>query len=177
MKKMLVTLGIAGLMLVGCSSGNKDNKKDTTTTETAQKTEHKSMVAYKDNSITTPEGTITFEKSEIHTNDLSGEHLIVLIFDYTNTTDKEVQAASVLGNYTKVKQILDATTVELDGNMLQDSDSSIQMAKDATNQTNPGATIKGAYAYTIENDNKPVTIDILDENGNVIGSREIDISK
>lgn len=130
-----------------------------------------SLVTYSGDTLTTPEGIITFTGAT-EDRSIDNEKATTLLFDYQNTTDENQTVEYIIWTYFRPKQVLDSTTEEL-SSLMHDEDSSNYDAYHNTQvEVNPGATVSCAYSYVLVDENKPLTLDLLDDSYETIGTRE-----
>ena len=126
---------------------------------------------YADETLTTEYGTFVFKESD-YTESLDGSPVVIVRFDYTNTTDENQGIEFLIWDYFDGKQIFESTT-EPTGYLIMDEDEPYYEEYNNTQvEINPGATVSGAYGITLKDTSVPLTLDFKDENGDVIGTKE-----
>lgn len=128
-------------------------------------------VSYQDNLLSTPQGDFKFTGTgtAATSNELP---VLVLTFDYTNTTEEPQIIENLLWDYLNGKQNLGDTT-ETTGYLIFTEESPFYPEYHKTTvEVNPGATVSAAYSYVLVDPLKPLTIEFLDTSGEKIASKD-----
>ncbi|MGX7394038.1 DUF5067 domain-containing protein [Carnobacterium mobile] len=184
MKKIIGLLLASSFILVACDdTSNASNDTETIITEKSSESSSELTQAewveqygpetatYEDETLTTQYGTFGFKESD-YTESLDGSPVVIVRFDYTNTTDENQNIESLIWDYFDGKQVFENTT-EATGYLIMDEEEPYYDEYNNTQvEINPGATVSGAYGITLKDNSVPLTLDFKDENGEVIGTKE-----
>lgn len=162
-----------------------DTGSDTETTEIEENSESLSELTqaewieqygpktatYEDETLVTQYGAFAFKESD-YAESLDGSPVVIVRFDYTNTTDEKQGIEFLIWDYFDGKQIFEDTT-ETTGYLIMDGDEPYYDEYHNTQvEINPRASVPGAYGITLKDNSVPMTLDFKDENGDIIGTKE-----
>lgn len=128
-------------------------------------------VTYENDVLTTEYGTFEFKESK-YVEAADSSPTVVVRFDYTNTTDENQNIESVIWNHFDGKQIFENTTEPTGYLIMYEEDPFYDEYYNTQVEVNPGATVPAAYGITLNDTSAPLTLDFIDEFGDVIGSKE-----
>ncbi len=141
------------------------------TSDDVDESDFQTSVTYSENTLTTPDGIITFTGAT-EDRSIDDEKAITILFDYQNTTDETQNVEYILWDYLQPKQVLDSTTESLSTLMHDEDSSNYEEYHNTQVEINPGATVSCAYSYVLVDESKALTIDLMDDDFEVIGTRE-----
>lgn len=130
-----------------------------------------SAVTYEDETLTTEFGTFVFKESD-NTESMDGSPVVIVRFDYTNTSDENQDLQFLIWDYFDGKQIFENTTEPTGYLMFDEEDPYYDEYYNTQVEINPRATVPAVYGITLKDDSAPLTLDFVDEFGEVVGTKE-----
>ncbi|MCI3029834.1 DUF5067 domain-containing protein [Desemzia sp. C1] len=128
-------------------------------------------VTYENDILTTEYGTFEFKESK-YVEVADSSPTVIVRFDYKNTTDENQNIESVIWNHFDGKQVFENTTEPTGYLIMYEEDPYYDEYYNTQVEVNPGATVPAAYGITLNDSSAPLTLDFIDELGDVIGSKE-----
>lgn len=187
--KVLALVGLSGFVLAACNN-TAEAPVETKTTNTEESIESSSSeltqqewieqnvpeseisaITYKDDILTLEDGTFIFKESE-YIETLESPPTVIVRFDYTNTTDENQDIESLIWHHFDGKQIFEDTTEPTGYLIMYEEDPYYDEYYNTQVEINPGATVPAAYGITLNDSSAPLTLDFVDEFGEVVGTKE-----
>lgn len=186
--KVLALAGFSSLLLTACGDAS-DTAVETETIVTEESVESSSeltqaewieqnvpeeqysTVTYEDKTLTTDYGTFVFKESD-YTESMDGSPVVIVRFDYTNTTDENQDIEFLIWDYFDGKQVFENTTEPTGYQMMDEEEPYYDEYYNTQVEINPGATVPAAYGITLKDNSAPLTLDFIDEYGDVVGTKE-----
>ncbi|MEV8265742.1 MULTISPECIES: DUF5067 domain-containing protein [unclassified Microbacterium] len=160
----VLALGVAALLLSGCSAPAASEPKPETTTavssDATEEAETTSGASFSDNVLTLPEYTIKITDTKMIAvgqpgNEYGEKPVIAFWYEVTNTSDQPTDPSTAwIGTFTAIQDNDPNAVNELNVGMLPDQqflDSQIQDIK-------KGGTVANAVAYELDDETTPVEL-------------------
>lgn len=129
---------------------------------------------YEDGTLTTEQGIFEFKESG-YTESYEENPVVIVRFDYTNTTDENQNIEFLIWDYFDGKQIFENTTESTRPLMMDEEDNYFDEYHNTQVEVNPNSTVPGAYGFVLKDDSAPLTLDFINEIGETIGTKEISL--
>lgn len=172
----MISIVIIGIPLWGLSKFYQKPSKTKVETKTTSTTDSISKLtsSFKDDLFKTTDSEFRFKES---TYIRSNTPVIVVNYQYTNNS-KDVQTAeSIIWNNFDVKQEVNGILEPMGYYTMNVDEPYYDDVKKSKDEVQPGESILAAYGFTLNNESSPLIIDFIDENKNVVGTKEIMYSK
>ena len=183
MNKYLLLLSSA-LVLTACSGG-AESPTDSETVNIETETESSSELtqaewveqnapkaaSYAEDTLTTKYGTFKF-KEATYSETLEGKPVVLVHFDYTNSSEENQNIELLIWDYFNGVQIFENTTESVGSLMMIGDEEYYEEYANTQVEINPGGTVPAAYGFVLKNTSAPLTLNFKDENGSIIGTRE-----
>lgn len=187
--KLIALIGLSGIVLAACNNmakapveTEKISTEESIESYSSELTQaewmeqngpetESSAVTYKNETLTTDFGTFVFKESD-YTESMDGSPVVIVRFDYTNTTDENQDLQFLIWDYFDGKQVFENTTEPTGYLMFDEEDPYYDEFYNTQVEINPGATVPALYGITLKDNSAPLTLDFVDENGEVVGTKE-----
>lgn len=186
--KIISLIGLSGIVLAACNNtaeapvetekisteeSIESSSSELTQAEWVEQNgpEYTSTTTYDDETLTTEYGNFNFKESD-YTESMDGSPVVIVRFDYTNTTDENQDLQFLIWDYFDGKQIFENTTEPTGYLMFDEEDPYYDEYYNTQVEINPGATVPAVYGITLKDNSAPLTLDFINEFGEVIGTKE-----
>lgn len=127
--------------------------------------------SYAEDTLTTKYGTFSF-KEATYSESLEGKPVVLVHFDYTNTTEENQNIEFLIWDYFDGVQIFENTTEPVGSLMMFGDEEYYDEYQNTQVEINPGGTVSAAYGFVLKDASAPLTLNFKDENGSLVGTRE-----
>lgn len=161
MKKKILTVLLAGVLalsLVACG-GEEEPKKEEPKTEASKpeepKKEDKPVTGKVDKvSVDCAEGTLTYKKHEVVTDEYDGSQLLLVYFDYTNKKEESSYSQMTFN----VQTFQNGVECEFYLNDMQN-----EALSNAAKEIQKDTTLEIAHMFKLQDNTNPVTLKVTDQ--------------